>query len=166
MSLEQQAIAIGQVLLTVILVLPIGWQRERVGKSAGLRTHILSGVGACVFTLLSIYAFPGWDTTRIASNVVTGIGFLGAGVIVHQNGNAHDLTTAASIWATASIGMTVASGAWLFAIGATVIMWSVLTILHPLSRAINPQAERAHALPVQSDEWEESQSIQRVSRKS
>jgi putative Mg2+ transporter-C (MgtC) family protein len=140
MSLEQQAIAIFQVLLTAFLVLPIGWQRERVGKSAGLRTHMLSGIGACIFTVLSMYAFPGYDTDRVAANVVTGISFLGAGVIVHRRGSAHDLTTAASIWATAAIGMTVATGAWLFAIGATIVLWAVLTILHPVSRYIDKKA--------------------------
>jgi uncharacterized membrane protein YhiD involved in acid resistance len=73
--------------------------------------------------------------------VVTGISFLGAGVIVHKSGSAHDLTTAASIWATAAIGMTVATGAWLFAIGATVILWIVLTILHPVSRYIEQNSK-------------------------
>jgi putative Mg2+ transporter-C (MgtC) family protein len=73
MSLEEQIIAIFQVLLTAFLVLPIGWQRERVGKSAGLRTHMLSGIGACIFTILSIYGFAGTDTDRVAANVVTGI---------------------------------------------------------------------------------------------
>ncbi|GEM_PF-1990236 len=137
MSLEQQLIAILQVLLTAFLILPIGWQRERSGKSAGLRTHILTGIGACIFTTLSLHAFPGAVTDRVASNVVTGISFLGAGVIVHRRGDAHDLTTAASIWATAAIGMTVATGAWLFAIGATIILWFVLTILRPVSRYID-----------------------------
>lgn len=140
MSLEEQLIAIFQVLLTAFLVLPIGWQRERVGKSAGLRTHMLSGIGACIFTVLSIYAFPGLDNDRVAANVVTGISFLGAGVIVHRRGSAHDLTTAATIWATAAIGMTVATGAWLFAIGATIVLWAVLAILHPVSRYIDKKA--------------------------
>jgi putative Mg2+ transporter-C (MgtC) family protein len=140
MSLEQQLIAIFQVLLTAFLILPIGWQRERVGKSAGLRTHMLSGIGACIFTVLSMHAFSGQDTDRVAANVVTGISFLGAGVIVHRRGSAHDLTTAASIWATAAIGMTVATGAWLFAIGATIVLWVVLTVLHPVSRYIDKKA--------------------------
>ena len=157
MSLEQQLIAIGQVLLTAFLVLPIGWQRERVGKSAGLRTHMLSGIGACIFTILSIYAFPGSDDDRVAANVVTGISFLGAGVIVHRGGSAHDLTTAASIWATAAIGMTVATGAWLFAIGATIVLWIVLTVLHPVSRYIdqisgNGRHRESHKLNLTSEE--------------
>jgi putative Mg2+ transporter-C (MgtC) family protein len=142
MSLEQQIIAIFQVLLTAFLILPIGWQRERIGKAAGLRTHMLSGIGACIFTVLSLHAFPGQITDRVASNVVTGISFLGAGVIVHRKGGAHDLTTAASIWASAAIGMTVATGAWLFAVGATIILWVVLTMLHPVSRYIDKTSGR------------------------
>ncbi len=129
MSLEQQAVATLQILLTAFLCMIIGLEREYDHKPAGLRTHMLTGVGACLFTLLSLYAFPGSDTGRIASNVVTGVGFLGAGVIFKRHGSVHDLTTAASLWATAAIGMAVATGAWLLAMAVTVIIWLILEVV-------------------------------------
>jgi putative Mg2+ transporter-C (MgtC) family protein len=132
MPLYNQAILILYVILAALLSALIGLDRERRNKSAGLRTHILVGVGACVFTGLSELAFPGGDTARIASNVVTGIGFLGAGVIFRNEHEVHDLTTAASIWATAAVGMAVGSGAWLTALGVTLIIWLVLALLPKL----------------------------------
>ena len=91
----------------------IGINRERRDKSAGLRTHMLTGTGACIFTLLSLYAFPNADTSRVASNVVTGIGFLCGGVIIQRKNETYDLTTAAGLWSTAAVGMAIAAGAWL-----------------------------------------------------
>ncbi len=132
MSLYDQSLLIVYVLLAAILSALIGLERERRSKSAGLRTHMLVGVGACVFTTLSALAFPEGDPTRIASNVVTGIGFLGAGVIFKNKHEVHDLTTAASIWATASIGMAVGVGAWLAALGVTLIIWLILALLRKL----------------------------------
>lgn len=129
MPIEAQIITIVEILLAAVLSMLIGLDRERMGKSAGLRTHMLTGVGACIFTSLSLHAFPDGDTSRVASNVVTGIGFLGAGVIWRRESSVHDLTTAASIWATAAIGMAVAGGAWLLAIAATVIIWVILALV-------------------------------------
>jgi putative Mg2+ transporter-C (MgtC) family protein len=130
MSLEQQVTAIGYVILAAILSMTIGSERQRRHKAAGLRTHMLVGVGACLFTVLSVEGFPGtMDTSRVAAQIVTGIGFLGAGVIFKQKGEMHDLTTAASIWATAAIGMTVGVGAWFLAISATLVVWLILAIL-------------------------------------
>ncbi|MFP3380477.1 MgtC/SapB family protein, partial [Bacillus sp. SIMBA_069] len=85
----------------------IGVERERRLKSAGLRTHILVGLGSALFTLVSAYGFvslglPATDPSRIAAQVVTGIGFVGAGVIFVNRGNVVGLTTAASIWVTAA----------------------------------------------------------------
>lgn len=134
MSLELQAYATLEILLTAFLCLIIGLERENEGKAAGLRTHMLTGVGACIFTQLSMEAFPGADTGRIASNIVTGIGFLGAGVIVKRESGASDLTTAASIWSTAAIGMAVATGAWLLAATGTLIIWFILEVLRHLKR--------------------------------
>lgn len=129
MSLEQQFIATLQLVLATILSMVIGMDRERHGKSAGLRTHMLTGVGACLFTALSAYAFPDGDPSRVAASVVTGIGFLGAGTIIQHNDEAHDLTTAASIWATASIGMAVGIMAWFVAITGTIVIWIILVII-------------------------------------
>jgi putative Mg2+ transporter-C (MgtC) family protein len=134
MSLELQAFATIEIIFTAVLCFLIGMERENEGKAAGLRTHILTGVGACIFTQLSMEAFPGADTGRIASNIVTGIGFLGAGVIVKRESGASDLTTAASIWSTAAIGMAVAAGAWLLATTGALIIWFILEVLSRFKR--------------------------------
>lgn len=108
----------------------VGLERERRHKNAGLRTHMLVGTGACLFTSLSMYAFPGDDSSRVASNIVTGIGFLGAGVIYRSEDRVHDLTTAASIWITAAIGMAVGTGAWFLGIVSTLTVWFILRVLY------------------------------------
>lgn len=129
MSLELQATIVLELLLAAFLSMVIGLDRERRRRPAGLRTHMLVGVGACLFTTLSFHAFPAGDPTRVASNIVTGIGFLGAGTIVQSKRQVRDLTTAASIWATAAVGMAVGTGSWFLAIGAVVIIWNILAIV-------------------------------------
>jgi putative Mg2+ transporter-C (MgtC) family protein len=96
----------------------IGIERELRDRYAGLRTHLLVAVGLALFTLVSAYGWTGfsfgggvsYDPTRIAAQVVTGIGFLGAGAIIRQGVTVHGLTTAATRWATAAIGMASAAG--------------------------------------------------------
>lgn len=129
MSIEQQAIATLQLILAALLSMIIGMDRERLNKSAGLRTHMLAGIGACLFTSLSHLAFPEGEQARVASSVVEGIGFLGAGTIIQRNNRAHDLTTAASIWSTAAVGMAVGSGAWFLALSGTIIVWIILVVI-------------------------------------
>jgi putative Mg2+ transporter-C (MgtC) family protein len=129
MSLEQQLLASLQVLLAAVLSMLIGMDRERRRHAAGLRTHMLVGLGSCLFTTLSVHAFPGDTSARVAANVITGVGFLGAGTIVQRKNIAHDLTTAASIWATSAVGMAVGSGAWFLAITVTLTVWIVLAVL-------------------------------------
>ncbi len=109
----------------------IGFEREVTGKHAGLRTMILICVGAALFTQLSqiIGAGEGGDPSRIASNIVTGIGFLGAGTIIHQGGSVKGLTTAATIWVTAAVGIAAGAGDFVRATGATIL---VILILVPL----------------------------------
>lgn len=141
MTLEQQFITTIQLLVAAILSMIIGIDRERHNKPAGLRTHMLTGVGACLFTSLSIHAFPEGDPTRIASNIITGIGFLGAGTIIQRNNKAHDLTTAASIWVTAAIGMTVGTMAWFIAITGTLIIWSILAVIRLFEDKANQSEE-------------------------
>jgi putative Mg2+ transporter-C (MgtC) family protein len=130
MPLEQQLEFSLRLMLSITLSGVIGMDRERRDKSAGLRTHILVGVGACLITILSIAAFPGGDPTRVASSIVTGVGFLGAGVIWRGKNRVHDLTTAASIWVTAAIGMAVGVGAWLLAVIITLLVWFTLRVLY------------------------------------
>jgi putative Mg2+ transporter-C (MgtC) family protein len=111
--------------LAVGLCGAIGLERETRGQVAGLRTHILVGVGAALFTLVSAYAFdagdPGTriDPTRIAAQIVTGIGFLGAGTIIRQGLTVRGLTTAASLWIVAAIGMASGAGYYLGAAATT-----------------------------------------------
>lgn len=129
MSLEQQALFALYLVVAGFLSMVIGLDRENRDKSAGLRTHMLVGVGACLFTSLSVTAFPEADVARVAANVITGIGFLGAGVIFTGEDKVHNLTTAASIWVTAAMGMAVGVGAWFLALCTTILVWLILRIL-------------------------------------
>lgn len=130
MPLEQQLELSLMIILSAILSMAIGMDRERSDRhTAGLRTHMMVAVGACLFTILSMYAFPSGDPGRVAAQVVTGVGFLGAGVIVERKRGAHNLTTAASVWVTAAIGMAVGSGNWLIGITATLVVWFILDII-------------------------------------
>jgi putative Mg2+ transporter-C (MgtC) family protein len=127
---DQLRIALG-LLLAAALGGVIGWQRERAHKPAGLRTHILITVGAALFTLVSIYGFPGADVSRVAAGVVTGIGFLGAGAIMQRNQTVEGLTTAASIWSAAAIGLAVGAGLYYIAVIATLLVFLVLFFVLP-----------------------------------
>jgi putative Mg2+ transporter-C (MgtC) family protein len=108
----------------------IGYQRERAGKAAGIRTHILVSSGAALFTLVSIYGFTGAavDITHVAAGVVAGIGFIGAGVIFRgmRGEGVAGLTTAASMWAAAAIGLAAGTGMYLLSVIATAVTVGVL----------------------------------------
>jgi len=96
----------------------IGYQRERAGKPAGLRTHILIAIGVALFTVASLFGFgPTADAARVAAGVVAGIGFIGAGAIIHRGGGdiVAGLTTAATIWVVAAIGLAAGAGLFLIA---------------------------------------------------
>ena len=98
----------------------IGWQRrEFSGKNAGPRTHALVSVGSALFTILSLHAFPGDSTGRVAAQIMVGIGFIGAGMIFHNKDHVVGLTTAAGIWTTAAIGMAVGAKFYMLAAGTT-----------------------------------------------
>ncbi|MDR7415432.1 MAG: MgtC/SapB family protein [Armatimonadota bacterium] len=119
--------------LAVLLGGVVGLEREALEKPAGFRTHILVALGATLFTLISGYGFrgSGADPTRIAANVVVGIGFLGAGTIWRHGVGVGGLTTAASLWTVAAIGMAVGTGLYLPAILGTL---AVVVILHLFPR--------------------------------
>jgi putative Mg2+ transporter-C (MgtC) family protein len=129
MSLFLQAEISLAIVVSAILGMTIGLDRERRHSPAGLRTHMLVAVGSCLFTVLSYHAFPGGDPSRVAAQIVTGIGFLGAGTIVQHKHGVHQLTTAASIWATAAVGMAVGVGAWFLALSATLTIWLILDVI-------------------------------------
>lgn len=126
---------IQNVLLAGVLGAALGLERQWQGKSAGLRTIMLVSVGAALFTIVSyqmaiIDVKHNSDVTRIASNIVTGIGFLGAGIIFRGNVNVHGLTTAATVWTSAAIGMSAGMGNYTLAIETTVISLVILMLLH------------------------------------
>ncbi len=110
----EELLLVVRVVLAVILSSILGWQRQQKGKWAGIRTYALVGGGAALFTVLSMTAF-GSDPARVASNIVTGIGFLGAGTILHKQDRVEGLTTAAGLWMVAAIGMSVGVGYYILA---------------------------------------------------
>ena len=119
----------------------VGYNRERRERPAGLRTHIMVGVGSALFTVLSINAFGRGDPGRVAAQVVVGIGFLGAGAIFRRSSrNIHGLTTAADIWVVAGIGMACGVGYYIVAILAAVLTWFTLAILKRLDQNVSPQS--------------------------
>jgi putative Mg2+ transporter-C (MgtC) family protein len=119
-------------LLAAALGAGIGFQRERAGKAAGLRTHILVSSGAALFTLVSIYGFGDAvvDISRVAAGVVLGIGFIGAGVILRgqREKEVAGLTTAATIWMTAAIGLAAGAGMYLISVIATAVAVGILLL--------------------------------------
>ncbi len=113
----------GRLLLAAVCSGLVGYERETAQKSAGLRTHTLVGVGAAIFSVASIVGFEGPDQSRIAAQIVTGVGFLGAGAIFREGATVSGLTTAAGLWVVAAIGMAAGSGTyWLAAIGTAVAL--------------------------------------------
>ncbi len=128
---------IAQLFLSGFLGGAIGFVRERDRKAAGLRTHTLVCVGSTLFMLVSIFMadkFPGADAGRIAAQVVTGIGFIGAGAIMQSGGAVRGLTTAASVWITAAIGLAVGCGLYTGAAAATLLTLIVIEVLRNIEK--------------------------------
>jgi putative Mg2+ transporter-C (MgtC) family protein len=111
----------------------VGFQREHEHKPAGLRTHTIVSVGACLFCLVSLYGFGDEaDASRVAAQVVTGIGFIGAGTIIFLS-RQHiivSLTTAATVWAVAAVGLAAGAGLYVIAIAAALVIFGALYIPH------------------------------------
>jgi len=123
--------SVSRLILAAVLGAIIGFQRERAGKPAGLRTHILIAMGSALFTVVSIYGFgSAADPSRIAAGIVTGIGFIGAGVIFRgmSGDRVMGITTAASIWITAAIGIAAGAGLYIIAAAAAIVTLLVLMI--------------------------------------
>lgn len=117
-------------LLAVALGGLIGWERERHGREAGIRTYGAVALGACVFALISTHVTTGSNPNVIAAGVVTGVGFLGAGVILREGGSVVGLTTAATLWSTASVGLAIGYGMYILGILASVIVFGLLAVHH------------------------------------
>ncbi len=133
---------IARLLLAAALGAAIGAEREFRQKAAGLRTNILITIGSALFTMLSVdLAGERGDPSRVASQIVTGIGFLAGGAILKTGANVSGLTTAATIWVNAAIGVAAGAGRYALALAATVATLVVLTLLAPLDRYIDTLEE-------------------------
>jgi putative Mg2+ transporter-C (MgtC) family protein len=126
LSCLQQLLLCLQLLLAFLLGGLIGFERERTGVPAGVRTFSAICIGSCLFGIASVYAIGFFDTTRIAAQIVTGIGFLGAGVIFKHGSLVRGLTTAAVMWATAAVGLSVAFHLYILAIATAALLVFVL----------------------------------------
>ena len=145
-----------RVVLAAVLGGAIGLERELRDREAGLRTHLLVSVGAALFTMVSAYAWTDWrfsteeglvfDPTRIAAQVVTGIGFLGAGAIIRQGLSVKGLTTAATLWVVAAIGMAAGVGYYEAALVTTALvlvsLWPLRILAYRLSARTRPEEGR------------------------
>jgi putative Mg2+ transporter-C (MgtC) family protein len=145
-----------RVVLAAVLGGAIGFERELREREAGLRTHMLVSVGAALFTLVSAYAWTDWrfstpeglvfDPTRIAAQIVTGIGFLGAGAIIRQGLSVRGLTTAATLWVVAAIGMAAGAGYYAAAVITTILvlfsLWPLRIVARPVLGRFRPEEGR------------------------
>jgi putative Mg2+ transporter-C (MgtC) family protein len=137
----------------------IGIERERLAWVAGLRTHMLVCVGSTLMMIVSAYGFADvvgrdhivLDPSRIAAQVVSGIGFLGAGTILLRQDTIRGLTTAASLWTVAGIGLAVGGGMYVAAIGSTVLIFLILAGIKPLERRFWSGARQAHVVSIVLD---------------
>ncbi|MBE7086981.1 MAG: MgtC/SapB family protein [Clostridiales bacterium] len=131
-NIVQELTYLISVLVSVVLGFVIGFERKLRSKEAGIRTHTIVCAGSALIMVVSKYGFGGQnaDASRIASQIVSGIGFLGAGMIVYRQHSIHGLTTAAGVWATAGVGMAAGAGLYIVALGATVLLILVQIIFH------------------------------------
>lgn len=143
-----QGASIGEVvvrlLVAVVVGAILGWDRERLEKPAGLRTHMLVALGSATFTLLgfevsahlSVRHQTEFDPTRVLQGVVGGIGFLGAGTIIQTRGRVSGITTAASVWVAGSLGAAAGVGAYVLATIAAVLAFAILFVVAQIERAV------------------------------
>lgn len=129
MDWQVELIIAMRALIAAVLGAIIGIDRYYHGREAGVRTYSAVALGACAFSAISQH-LPGADPSRIASNVVTGVGFLGAGVILRHSGRTTGLTTAATVWATSAVGMAVGLGMYLLGIVLAALVSAVLLVHH------------------------------------
>ncbi|MBA7649460.1 Protein SrpB [subsurface metagenome] len=144
------------IILAAFLGAAVGLERELSGKSAGLRTNILICLGAAIFTIISkrMVDVTEGSTTRIAAQILTGVGFLGAGALIQDRRGVHGLTTAATIWLVASIGMACGAGfhdlAAISTLIVIVVLAGLLRLAKPLARYV--QKHKAQSIPDDQDE--------------
>ena len=140
-----------RLLLAVLLSGLVGLEREAKGRAAGFRTHILVCAGSCLMMLTGLYLTSHYrgmveiDPTRIAAQVVSGIGFLGAGTIIQFRDSVRGLTTAASVWAAAGIGLAVGAGFYVGAVATTGLVLVVLLVLHRFEHRVGAKSRSQEA---------------------
>ena len=142
---DYNMIILTRIALSILFGFMLGFEREITGKFAGLRTHILVCTGACVFTILSIYGFKmqeeaGFigtnDPARIAAQIITGIGFIGAGTVMRSGTNILGITTAATLWMCAAVGMSCGTGEFVLAAIATVSTMAILILIRIFEKEV------------------------------
>ena len=135
---------LSQLLIVTVLSGLVGFERERLGRSAGMRTHMLVGIGSCLVMMTGIYMYDTFgdvvDPTRMAAQVVSGLGFLGGGAILRYGTSVRGLTTAAGLWAVGLIGLAVGAG---FVVGAAVSSVLVIVVLLILKRFEHSKGQEA-----------------------
>lgn len=153
LDLHTDLIILFRIVLAALLAFIPGLERELTGKFAGLRTHILVCVGACVYTLLSIYGFQMRvaddiivqnDPARIAAQVITGIGFIGAGTVMRHGSNVFGITTAATLWMCAAIGMSCGCGEYMVALIASFVTLAVLILIRRLEKTVLSKKKKSY----------------------
>lgn len=138
----------GRILLAGLLGAIIGYERGMHGRSAGLRTNTLIALASCLFTVLSIEFFvqeAGGDIARVAAQIVSGVGFLGAGALFRSEDRMRGLTTAATIWLVAAVGMAVGAAAYFLAIFTTLVATTILFMLRPVSHHLHADRRSAQS---------------------
>jgi len=144
-----------RLLMAALIGAVLGLEREWRQKTAGLRTNILIAVGTTTLTLMSIElasGVQGADPARLAAQIITGIGFLGAGAIMRTDSGVHGLTTAATVWVNAALSIAVGGGEYHLALIGSVVTLSALLILHPLEVALDRHIRRPRGQGVSGDE--------------
>ena len=150
-----------RLLVAAALGAVVGYEREHVGKPAGVRTHGMVALGSALFTVVSLYGFGGvGDPGRVAAQVVVGIGFLGAGAILHQRGSVHGLTTAASLWVTAAIGLSAGVGMYVMSLETAILVFLLLRF-GPQPR--HDESRHAAESPAPQGDWPANLNNSRVS---
>lgn len=146
-----------KILLTICLSSFLGFEREYRQKGAGLRTHILLGVGSSLFTLTSLYLFKiygdktQFDPTRMITGIVTGIGFLCGGTIIRAGSHVKGLTTAATLWIVSGIGIAVGAGHYMAAIFVTAVVFLVLTAVNPIEKKFRQRIRKKRIKKTETD---------------
>lgn len=131
--MKDELIYLLRIVYAVVLGFAIGFERKLRFKEAGIRTHTIVSGGSALIMIVSKYAFSDtieFDSSRVAAQIVSGIGFLGAGIIIYRKQVVHGLTTAAGVWATSGVGMAAGGGLYLVAVGAAAVLIAVQCILH------------------------------------